>query len=113
MTDLIKSEIDRFLAEKAQETAPRGDVDAYGRLAKSGRVARSSKPFRLPAARSRTPRQSGRCRCRTVGGEPAHFVFHLRQHTICYPLVLTGLREPAIRSEAHILLDYEWTNAQS
>jgi len=61
MTDLIDSEIDCFLAEKAQETARRGRLifalDMCGRLAKSGRVALSSMPFRIQAARHRTPFQ--------------------------------------------------------
>jgi len=60
MTDLIDSEIDCFLAEKAQETAHRGRLifalDMCGRLAKSGRVALSMS-FRIQAARHRTALQ--------------------------------------------------------
>jgi hypothetical protein len=61
-----------------------------------GRVAMSSMPFRIPAARRRTARQPGRCRCRTAknsaGGEPAPRLPFGTTHDLLLSLVLAGLR---------------------
>jgi hypothetical protein len=65
-------------------------------------------------ARRRTARQPGRCRCRTAknsaGGEPAPRLPFGTTHDPLPSLVLAGLRR---LPSARVLVDYQWTNAQS